>query len=234
MVAGDWRSLTRTGDAGDLHAADLPFARAAWLCVPNGAALVIGSSQSDGDVDVVAARSRGITVHRRRTGGGAVWVHPEDSIWIDVTIPRDDPLWIDDVGMSMLWLGRAWADALQPHVGESELVVYPGPFRADRWGAVVCFAGVAPGEVLVGWPGGADGSEALGKKLVGISQRRGRDGARFQCVVYRLWRPDQWIGLLKDPAARSAAMDLAVQTVTAAPALVIDSLVSRLNSGETQ
>ena len=41
------------------------------------------------------------------------------------------------------------------------------------WCPLVCFAGVGPGEVLAG-----------GRKLVGISQRRTRAGARFQCAVH--------------------------------------------------
>ncbi len=41
------------------------------------------------------------------------------------------------------------------------------------WSSLVCFAGLGPGEVTVD-----------GRKLVGISQRRTRAGARFQCAVY--------------------------------------------------
>jgi hypothetical protein len=43
---------------------------------------------------------------------------------------------------------------------------------------VVCFAGLGPGEVTIG-----------GRKAVGISQRRTREAARFQCVAYERWDP---------------------------------------------
>ena len=45
------------------------------------------------------------------------------------------------------------------------------------------------------------GSEVLvdGDKLVGISQRRTRHGARFQCMVHIRWSPDVLIGLLAEP-----------------------------------
>ena len=38
--------------------------------------------------------------------------------------------------------------------------------------------------------------ERDGRKVVGISQRRTRAGARFQCVAYREWRPDRLLALL--------------------------------------
>ena len=34
------------------------------------------------------------------------------------------------------------------------------------------------------------------RKLVGISQRRTREGARFQCIVHRTWDPVPLLGLL--------------------------------------
>lgn len=45
----------------------------------------------------------------------------------------------------------------------------------------MCFAGVGAGEVLLD-----------GRKVVGISQRRARDGARFQCVVFRSFDVDRY------------------------------------------
>ena len=57
-----------------------------------------------------------------------------------------------------------------------------------RWSPLVCFAGVGPGEVLLGR-----------RKLVGISQRRTRNGSRFQCMVHVRWSPDVLVGLLAAP-----------------------------------
>ena len=57
---------------------------------------------------------------------------------------------------------------------------------------MVCFAGVGTGEVSVG-----------DRKLVGLSQRRTRTGARFQCLVHLAWEPDRWWPLVReDRAAR--------------------------------
>jgi lipoate-protein ligase A len=60
-----------------------------------------------------------------------------------------------------------------------------------EWSELVCFAGLGPGEVTVG-----------GRKVVGISQRRTRDAARFQCVAYETWDADA-LGAL----ARSASIE---------------------------
>ena len=50
---------------------------------------------------------------------------------------------------------------------------------------VVCFAGLAAGEVTVG-----------GAKVVGISQRRTRAGGRFQCSVPLQWNAERHEELL--------------------------------------
>jgi hypothetical protein len=65
--------------------------------------------------------------------------------------------------------------------------------QADALGRLVCFVGVGPGEVLVG-----------DSKLVGISQRRVRAGARFQCQWIRRWAPDPLLEALgiDDPDVR--------------------------------
>lgn len=211
MGAPPWKSHTWTGSATDFHSVDLPFERGIWLCRPIAPALILGSSQPESDVDRAKAAGRGIEVARRRSGGGAVFVHPDDSVWIDIMIPRDDLLWVDDVGRSMLWLGRAWVDALVRAAGASNLAVHSGPFEPGERGATICFASASPGEVF----------DRIGRddraKVVGISQRRSREGARFQCIAYRAWRPELWADLLTSPDAGRAARSVRVE-ITSAPA----------------
>ena len=149
-------------------------------------ALVLGSTQQVGLLDEAAAQSAGFEVVRRRSGGGVVELGPS-ALWVDVAIPRDDPRWDDDVGRAAGWVGRAWADALAPHLENGfarSVVVHEGPPVASEAGRLVCFAGVAAGEVLVGE-----------RKVVGISQRRTRAGAWFQCIAYRSWSR-RWLPLL--------------------------------------
>jgi hypothetical protein len=52
---------------------------------------------------------------------------------------------------------------------------------------VVCFASVGPGEVVRG-----------GSKVVGVSQRRTKDAARFQCTVFRSIDVALYSSLLRD------------------------------------
>jgi lipoate-protein ligase A len=122
----------------------------------------------------------GIEVVRRRSGGGAVYVAPGGELWVDVVVPRGDDLWDDDVGRATYWLGDAWATAIGDRA-----VVHRGAMVHHEWSALVCFAGLGPGEVTVD-----------GRKVVGISQRRTREAARFQCVAYERWDPQPLVDLL--------------------------------------
>lgn len=120
----------------------------------------------------------------RPSGGGGVLVGPGDPLWVDVVVPRGDDLWDDDVGRAFWWLGAVWASV----VG-GRAVVHRGPMVRTRWSAEVCFAGLGPGEVTVG-----------GRKVVGLAQRRVRDGALFQCAVHRTWDPRSLVSHLGLPA----------------------------------
>ena len=216
----EWGRDDWTGTAADFHAMELPAERALWWCNVETPSVILGSTQSVDDVNQSVANEHGVTVSRRRSGGGAVFVHPTDSVWVDITISRDDPLWKDDVAQSMMWLGQVFVEALSPWV---KAEVYRESFSTGVDGRVVCFASSSPGEVFVG-----------ANKLVGISQRRGRDGARFQCVLYRHWRPTEWSFVLVSPDVRSRVADIAVATLDIPAAGIVNALSERLSglSGE--
>lgn len=172
---GGWRVEHHRGSAAAFHARELPAppVRSVWVHEVTAPALVLGSAQRDDVVDAGAAARAGVEVVRRRSGGGAVLLVPGEVLWVDVVLPRGDAHWVDDVGRSMGWLGDAWARVLG-----GGATVHRGPMVHTAWSAQVCFAGLGPGEVVRG-----------GRKLVGISQRRTRDAARFQCALYRRWDP---------------------------------------------
>jgi len=147
-------------------------------------ALVLGSTQPIDDVDQPAASSAGLDVVRRHSGGGAVLVEPDFLVWVDAVVPRSDPLWEDDVGRAFWWLGETWRLALA-ELGLTGAEVHRGGIVSSRWSSKVCFAGLGPGEVTAG-----------GSKVVGMAQRRTRDGALFQCAVALRWEPQRLLDVL--------------------------------------
>jgi lipoate-protein ligase A len=120
----------------------------------------------------------------------------------------------------MFWLGICFVEALSPWVQAN---VYRDPFSTGIDGRVVCFASSSPGEVFVG-----------ANKLVGISQRRGRDGARFQCVLYRHWQPAEWSSVFSSAEVRSRVADIPVATLDIPALTIVNALSERLSglSGE--
>lgn len=190
-----WEISTWRGDAGVHHFRPVPepFRRAVWIHEVARPALVLGSAQKPEVADAALADRLGVEVVRRRSGGGAVLLVPGDVAWLDVFLPVGDRLWDDDVSRSGLWLGEVWRAALD-QVGVAAAQVHQGRLDPSPLGRVVCFGAVGPGEVT--WQG---------RKLVGISQRRNRQGARFQCAVYRRWDPSLLVRLLhlEDGAAET-------------------------------
>jgi lipoate-protein ligase A len=209
-----WLRHDWVGTASDFHSKDLPAERALWLCSAEKPALILGSTQDESDVRVDVAVGSGIEIVRRRSGGGAVYVAPDESVWMDITISREDPLWQDDVSTSMLWLGDVFVQALQPWVHAE---TFRGTFHNGHIGRAVCFASAAPGEVFVG-----------DNKLVGISQRRNREGARFQCVVYRQWNPLVWSSLLASVDVQEHVRNMRVATIAAPARDIADAVMAAL------
>jgi lipoate-protein ligase A len=214
---GAWRVVHRRGSAAELHALDLPgpapVGRELWVLEATAPAVVLGSAQR-------RLAGGGEATPVRSSGGGAVLVDPDRCLWVDVVIGRDDPLWHDDVGRSGLWLGRCWQVALATFDVAGD--VHEGPADRDELARAACFAGVGPGEVV-----------AAGRKLVGISQRRTRSGARFQCIAYT-GRPDSApvvtaLGT-QAPPGLDAVLAARVGHVTVGPSVLADALVRAMMS----
>ena len=129
-------------------------------------------------------RERGVELARRRGGGGAVYLGPGEQLWLDVWIPRDDPLWVADVSAAAEWVGAWWTTALAG-LGQRGFEVHHGRSVPGDFGDLVCFAGRGPGEVFHG-----------GRKVVGLSQWRAREGALFSSCAYLRWDPAPLLALL--------------------------------------
>jgi lipoate---protein ligase len=216
-----WAVRHLVGPAGDLHAEPMPdpVVREVWVLEAIRPALVLGSTQAEDVVDLAGAAHRGIDVARRRSGGGAVLVPPGELVWFDVIVPAEDPLWLDDVGRAAVWLGEAWRRALAS-LGVAPTQVHEGPLACGPLGRLVCFAALGAGEV----------SLPDGRKVVGISQRRTRAGARFQCASYTRWEPAALGDLLRlDDTGRRAVAGAAAGTGRP-PGEVVAALLAHLPS----
>jgi lipoate-protein ligase A len=188
--------------------------------------LVLGSAQRDADVDGGAVRRAGVDVVRRSSGGGAVLVAPGAQLWIDTWVPRHDELWEDDVVRAAWWFGDAWAAALAA-LGAEDVLVHRAPATRRAWSARVCFAGLGPGEVTI-----------AGRKVVGISARRTRAGARISATALWCWDPEALVALLAlgDEGGRQAAVELAGTAIglgavlpgPAEPGVVFDAMAAEL------
>jgi lipoate---protein ligase len=140
-------------------------------------AVVLGRGQH-----APAARA-GLQVLTRFSGGGAVLMDPH-LLSCDVAIPTGHPLLDGDLTAVFDRIGHAWATALT-QLGVTDLEVHRGASTATRRGtareqllAAVCYATLGRGEVTAG-----------GRKLVGLAQRRRRQGALVQCGLLRRWQP---------------------------------------------
>jgi lipoate-protein ligase A len=213
---GTVRELHELDPLADVSSATT-LATAVWWMQPENTAVVLGSRQSPDIVDTAECARLGVDVVKRRSGGGAVLVVPDQLVWVDIIAPPGGAP--DDVRGSMLWAGEMWRRALMPFVGEGgELTVHVGSMVTTPWSDLVCFAGLGPGEVLLD-----------GRKLVGLSQRRTRNGVRIQGTLYtappaidlaRLLRPPR--PAMPLPATASLAVD---------PAALVARLAAEVTSG---
>lgn len=176
--------------------------------------LVLGSTQPTDLVAPDALRERSVELVRRRGGGGAVYLEPGSHLWVDAWIPRDDVLWAHDVSVAAEWVGQWWIEALVgAGIGDGDGVQDEGEVEVDArrgsttgglsvhtgrsvpgaLGDLVCFAGRGPGEVFFD-----------GRKIVGLSQWRSREGALFSSCAYLEWTAEPLLDLLSfDDVTRS-------------------------------
>lgn len=171
-------------------------ARLRWY-VPTDAAVVLGRGQRD------AADVPGHERLQRPSGGGAVLMD-DDLLSLDIVLPPDHP-WLADPDLAAVFdpVGDAWAAALTD-LGVPDVAIHRGAATASRLGpadrrplAEVCYASLGRGEVTSG-----------GRKIVGLSQRRRKQGALIQCGMLHVWKPGPLIAALGVEVA-SAAIEAA-------------------------
>jgi len=187
-------SADATSDAFDVERFRAVRTRSLVVRRPTRPMVVLGSTQPSPVVARSPSSPAGVALVRRRSGGGAVFVDPLDPIWVDLWVPHDDELFDEDVGRSSVWVGECWAAALEG-LGVERPEVHRGPLLARAWSDLVCFAGLGPGEVVVG-----------DRKVVGVAQWRSRQGSLFHSAAYRRWDPAPLISLFALDARERARM----------------------------
>ena len=201
-----WSVVHVRTTAAEQHGRDLPAERSVWNVDITSPAIVLGSRQTESELDLDACINKNVEIVHRRSGGGMVFLSPGKQVWLDVVIPKNDRLWIDDVGRASWWLGDVWLAAIASLEPSKKLLaeVHRENLAVGDYGDLVCFSGVGPGEVM-----GLD-AEGMRSKMVGISQRRTQEAARFQCTVYLEWGRElsqQFCQLLSDPNSARAGID---------------------------
>ncbi len=237
MGAPGWSIERTSGSAGAFHdrPPPAPLRPTVWIHRVDRPALVLGSTQRAPLIDDRLASEDGVEVCQRRSGGGLVFVDPDTSLWIDVIIPRGHELWNDDVGLAFDWVGQAWAAALrqatlrqteptgrtavsdepaEADASEHGVRVHHGALLRPDWGRVICFAGLGPGEVTVN-----------DRKVVGLSQRRTREAARFQGLAVTSLASEQ-IRRFVSPGALPPDLDAALDELAVGIPLDLEQLAS--------
>ena len=215
-----WKLHTEHVSAGEQHGRDLVSERGVWDVRVTQTALVLGSRQDASLLNVDQCGCNNVEVVRRRSGGGIVFLAPGEHVWLDVVVPRGDVLWSDDVAQASWWLGDVWVQTLHS-LGMSDVSVHRETLSSDAWGDLLCFAGVGPGEVV------QQGNETP-SKVVGMSQRRTREYARFQCTIYTKWNPHDVETYVMNTPGNLSEIAHRVATVQADQQAIVDTFVSHL------
>lgn len=142
-----------------------------WIHQSKQPTVVFGSTQSSDLIDLDAAREAGWDVCWRRSGGGLVVIVPGTHVWVDLIVGRESPLWDDDIVRAFDWVGERWAVTIGELTGTTPVIHRGRPRNRDA-GRLLCFAGLGAAEF-----------EIDGRKVLGLSQRRTRNVARFQTML---------------------------------------------------
>jgi lipoate-protein ligase A len=211
--------LARSGALGRAVAAGESPPALRWYGY-SAAAIVLGVGQPATAVDCGAARSQGMTVARRDSGGTAV-LADETLLALDVALPAGHPLAGADVLEAYCWLGEVFRRvlvAMAPgQAARLVLVDVPtaradqaarraaSPGTADDLRGLACFGTLSPYEVAVRHPAGEAAGGPTMRKVVGLSQVRRRGLVLFQAGLYSRIDGARLAGVLAlSPAERQA------------------------------
>ena len=212
---GSWNIKRPEGSVADRHLTFPTFeSRQIIIHEIDKPTMVFGTAQKDMSLEVAIE----CDYVYRKSGGGAVFLEPGKVLWVDFVVPREDPLWCNDIRHSSVWLGELWVRAMK-NIGLNGKV-HNEEIRKTELSRFVCFAGLATGEVTVS-----------GKKAIGISQRRTREGAWFQCAALFSWPAERIVRLLQMEPVKKVVDDLLklAAPIEADPDELLLSLIKSVN-----
>ncbi|MGC8510157.1 MAG: hypothetical protein ACP5PB_04715 [Acidimicrobiales bacterium] len=179
--------------------------------------LVLGGHQALSVLGPRVARD-GVTLRRRRGGGGLVVLRPGD-LWVDWWFPSSDPRWSPDVGVSSRLVGGWWREVVAARVA-GDVREHEGHLEGDPALGVMCFAGRGPGEVFVD-----------GRKAVGVTQWRVREGTFLSTVVHAHETRDALGYLRHVPPGLEEALDHQTLASLALDAADVVAALSEISGG---
>jgi lipoate---protein ligase len=176
--------------------------------------VVLGSRQPATTLNALAVEREKVEVRRRRGGGGAVLLRSDDT-WLELWLPAGVGPTGPDLRATACRVGEWWSAAFE-HLGVGTEVHRGAVARADQ-GAVACFAGLGPGELSVD-----------GRKLLGLSQWRTREGTLISCVA-AADSPGDLEPYLATPESAPSLRE-AISLAEAAPAVTRDVVVGAIRA----
>ena len=103
-----------------------------------------------------------------------------------------------------------------------QLRVHRGGLERSSLSDLVCFGGLGPGEVTL-----------HGQKVVGVSQRRTREMARFQCVVHQRWSPELYRRYILTDKIKLSESDINVSLETEISRIAVAEVAGLSQIAET-
>src|SRR5438477_1903797 len=175
MVDGHLRGAENMARDEAMLAEGVPVARLyGW----RPACVSLGRAQTEADVDLDAARTWGLDVVRRPTGGGAI-LHNETEVTYAIVLPLDHPGLPRDISGSFAFLSAGVVSALR-HLGlPAEIETVP-----DNTRETLCYVRKQGTNVMVN-----------GRKISGGAQRRS-DRAVLQHGTVIVQRDEQRMATL--------------------------------------
>ncbi|HLX40037.1 MAG TPA: hypothetical protein VKR42_05865 [Ktedonobacteraceae bacterium] len=199
-----------------------------YWSMANVESLVLGFSQKAELLNTEVVLVSGIPIYHRRAGGTAVLVGPH-MLSLDVVLPANHPLVLEDVVESYRWLGEAWVETLR-QLGIQSRSVTPTEAHAQRTRMKqpatcqyeqllqrACYGSYSSYEVIAGQ-----------RKVVGMDMMRRRAGSLLQAGVLLHWETETLAKLLGHTSEEQTLLREGLQE----RAVGIDTLAGRVITAE--